>query len=79
MSVDFPNEAARCQRFLSGPAQSNFDAQGRPDLSLAAPEAIPLPGRPTCLIGNIQRNEPTFASQVHQSVRETTPFHRQSS
>ena len=24
MSVDFPNEAARCQRFLSGQAQSNF-------------------------------------------------------
>ena len=30
MSVDFPNEAARCQRFLSGRAQSNFDAQGKP-------------------------------------------------
>jgi len=24
MSVDFPNEAARCQRYLSGQAQSNF-------------------------------------------------------
>src|SRR4030095_10066654 len=25
MSVDFPNEAARCQRFLSERAQSNFE------------------------------------------------------
>src|SRR4029078_12869759 len=29
MSVDFPNEAARCQRFSSGPAQSNFEARGQ--------------------------------------------------
>jgi hypothetical protein len=28
MSVDFPNEAARCQRFLSGQAQSNFREAG---------------------------------------------------
>jgi hypothetical protein len=30
MSVDFPNEAARCQRFLSRRAQSRFDARGKP-------------------------------------------------
>jgi hypothetical protein len=29
MSVDFPNEAARCQRFSSGRAQSNFRPSGR--------------------------------------------------
>jgi hypothetical protein len=28
MSVDFPNEAARCQRFLSGGAQSDFGRRG---------------------------------------------------
>jgi hypothetical protein len=28
MSVDFPNEAARCQRFLSERAQSNFEPRG---------------------------------------------------
>src|SRR5262249_22696099 len=29
MSVDFPNEAARCQRFLSGLAQSNYVRGGK--------------------------------------------------
>ena len=29
MSVDFPNEAARCQRFLSGRAQSYFARHGK--------------------------------------------------
>src|SRR5947208_15435347 len=29
MSADFPNEAARCQRFLSARAQSNFEPRGQ--------------------------------------------------
>ncbi len=29
MSADFPNEAARCQRFLSEGAQSNFEPRGQ--------------------------------------------------
>ncbi len=29
MSDDFPNEAARCQRFLSARAQSNFEPRGQ--------------------------------------------------
>ena len=29
MSADFPNEAARCQRFLSERAQSNFEPRGQ--------------------------------------------------
>src|SRR5215469_7135763 len=29
MSVDFPNEAARCQRFLSGRAQTYFARHGK--------------------------------------------------
>ena len=29
MSVDFPNEAAGCQRFLSGQAQSNYARAGK--------------------------------------------------
>src|SRR5512132_2611720 len=29
MSVDFPNEAARCQRFLSARAQSKFEPRGQ--------------------------------------------------
>jgi len=29
MSVDFPNEAARCQRFLSRRAQSSFARAGK--------------------------------------------------
>src|SRR6478736_822354 len=37
MSVDFPNEAARCQRFSSGPAQSNFEARAK-----MAGEATPI-------------------------------------
>ena len=45
MSVDFPNEAARCQRFLSGRAQSNFEPAAKPDLSLAATEVISVARR----------------------------------
>jgi len=28
MSVDFPNEAPLCQRFLSGRSQSDFERRG---------------------------------------------------
>src|SRR6476620_7295225 len=48
MSVDFPNEAARCQRFLSGRAQSNFLAMrqtGREAAPLFA-AAMALPSLP---------------------------------
>ena len=34
MSVDFPNEAGLCQRFLSASAQSNFGARGQGGLFL---------------------------------------------
>src|SRR4029453_18792496 len=54
MSVDFPNEAARCQRFSSGRAQSNFDAQGKPGpvarcdrvIQAATPTDMSHPQRP---------------------------------
>jgi hypothetical protein len=36
MSVDFPNEAARCQRFLSGKAQSTLGIQGDWNLYVAS-------------------------------------------
>jgi hypothetical protein len=41
MSADFPNEAARCQRFLSERAQSNFEARG---------ENGPAATRPPCYL-----------------------------
>jgi predicted GIY-YIG superfamily endonuclease len=41
MSADFPNEAARCQRFLSARAQSNFEPCGQNG---------PAPTRPPCYL-----------------------------
>src|SRR5204863_9980900 len=56
MSVDFPNEAARCQRFLSRRAQSNFEPRREKGPAARCNEVIPAAiGRPTCLIDNIQR------------------------
>ncbi len=44
MSVDFPNEAALCQRFLSARAQSGFGARGsRRPLCRAQTELLPPP------------------------------------
>src|SRR6266576_4776292 len=37
MSADFPNEAARCQRFLSEGAQSNFEPRGQTGPAAARP------------------------------------------
>jgi len=44
MSVDFPNEAARCQRFLSESAQNGFEPRGKggPPGTLY-PKSFPLP------------------------------------
>jgi hypothetical protein len=44
MSADFPNEAARCQRFLSGRAQSSFEARDENGLAATRlPNSFPLP------------------------------------
>src|SRR5215471_18670248 len=44
MSVDFPSEAALCQRFLSARAQSNFDSRSKcGPFCFARSELLPLP------------------------------------
>ena len=46
MSVDFPNEAARCQRFSSGRAQSNFAPRGQ----TCRATQHRFPGRPKVIV-----------------------------
>jgi hypothetical protein len=68
MSVEFPNEAARCQRFLSGRAQSSFEPRsGNGPLISAATD------RGTCPIHNIQKERAGSHAQVGQPVREAAP------
>src|SRR5262244_1738385 len=44
MSVDFPNEAAGCQRFLSGRAQSNYARGGKHGpAAMRSPDSFPPP------------------------------------
>ena len=59
MSVDFPNEAARCQRFLSERAQSNFEPRGRNGpAATRSPKSFPLPLADPCVPSVVsKRNE----------------------
>src|ERR1700757_986920 len=68
MSVDFPNEAARCQLFLSERAQSNFaPRRENGPVATAVTEVISAAtGRPTCPIRNIQTEGAGPRIQAHQ-------------
>ena len=59
VSVDFPNEAARCQRFLSERAQSNFEPRGRNGpAATRSPKSFPLPLADPCVPSVVsKRNE----------------------
>src|SRR5215475_5746372 len=71
MSVDFPNEAARCQRFLSGEHKVVSRPGANPDLSPAVSEVISVAiARPTCPFRNIQMELDDLRSQARQPAFE---------
>src|SRR5262245_15629681 len=76
MSVDFPNEAARCQRFLSRRAQSSFVRGGKHGSRRHAVTEVgsPATGPPMFPIRNIQTERDVPRSLAHQSVREAAPL-----